>query len=57
LGELKQRYPDDLYVRIIIPETSRLSYNEAWDFTNTILSKYDYYYQESGHEPRAAAVR
>lgn len=46
LAALKGRYGDDLYVKVIIPADSGLSYNEAWDFTRTVLNRYDYYYQE-----------
>jgi chromosome segregation ATPase len=46
LGTLKNELKDKLYVKIIIPEESGLSYNEAWSFTKDILSRYDYYYQE-----------
>jgi DNA repair exonuclease SbcCD ATPase subunit len=46
LGQLKAEWQDKLYVKIIIPEDSGLSYNEAWSFTKDILSRYDYYYQE-----------
>lgn len=46
LGTLKNELQDKLYVKIIIPEESGLSYNEAWSFTKDILSRYDYYYQE-----------
>ena len=46
LGALKTEWQDKLYVKIIIPEDSGLSYNEAWSFTKDILSRYDYYYQE-----------
>lgn len=45
LGELKKQKADDLYVRVIIPTESGLSYDEAWRFTQDILKKYDYYYQ------------
>ncbi len=45
LGELKTRDPNNLYTRIVIPDDSGLSYNEAWKFTNDILTKYDYYHQ------------
>jgi chromosome segregation ATPase len=45
LGDLKERLKDKLYVKIIIPEDSNLSYNEAWTFTRDILSRYDYYHQ------------
>jgi len=46
LGRLKTQFRDKLYVKVIIPEDSGLSYNEAWNFTRDILSNYDYYYQE-----------
>ncbi|MBK8455056.1 MAG: hypothetical protein WAQ53_06860 [Thiofilum sp.] len=45
LSALKNQYGTDLYVKIIIPENSGLSYNEAWRFTRDILDKYDYYSQ------------
>jgi chromosome segregation ATPase len=45
LDQLKRRYGRTLYVKIIIPENSGLSYSEAWNFTQEILNKYDYYYQ------------
>ena len=46
LDRLKSRWQDKLYIKIVIPEQSGLSYNEAWNFTRDILSRYDYYYQE-----------
>lgn len=46
LDHLQEALRDKLYVKIIIPEKSGLSYNEAWNFTRDILSRYDYYYQE-----------
>ncbi|UCF92270.1 MAG: hypothetical protein JSW39_29060 [Desulfobacterales bacterium] len=45
LSELKNQWKDKLYVNIIIPEDSGLSYNEAWSFSHEILAAYDYYYQ------------
>lgn len=45
LGKLKQANPDKLYVKVVIPENSGLSYNEAWSFTTNLLERYDYYYQ------------
>lgn len=45
LSKLKAEKGKDLYVKIIIPENSGLSYNEAWDFMRNLLVKYDYYYQ------------
>jgi chromosome segregation ATPase len=46
LDKLKQQYGNDLYIKIIIPEDSGLTYSEAWDFMRNLLVKYDYYYQE-----------
>jgi chromosome segregation ATPase len=45
LQSLKDKYTDDLYVKVIIPDDSGLSYSEAWGFTFDILQKYDYYHQ------------
>ncbi len=46
LAKLKQEQGDNLYVKIIIPQDSGLSYSEAWQFMRNLLVKYDYYYQE-----------
>ena len=46
LAALRKQYPKDLYIKIIIPENSGLSYSEAWEFMRNTLHKYDYYYQE-----------
>jgi len=46
LAKLKKKYPKKLYIKIIIPEESGLTYNEAWTFMKGTLHKYDYYYQE-----------
>jgi len=45
LSRLKAQKGKDLYVQIIIPQDSGLTYNEAWDFMRKLLVKYDYYYQ------------
>jgi len=45
LESAKQKYGKQLYVKVIIPENSGLSYNEAWRFTNDMQRAYDYYYQ------------
>ena len=42
----KREHGKNLYVKIIIPEDSGLTYNEAWEFMRSLLVKYDYYYQE-----------
>jgi len=46
LSKLKAAYSGDLYVKLIIPDDSGLSYNEAWTFTRDILDTYDYYQQK-----------
>ena len=46
LDKLKREQGSNLYVKIIIPEDSGLSYSEAWQFMRNLLVKYDYYYQE-----------
>jgi chromosome segregation ATPase len=46
LSDLKAEYSGQLYVKVIIPKESGLSYNEAWGFTQRILTRYDYYYQD-----------
>lgn len=51
LGDLKLNHGKDLYVKIIIPSNSGLSYNQAWAFTRDTLAKYDYYYQEDNSVP------
>jgi chromosome segregation ATPase len=45
LTQLKNEHGKNLYVKIIIPEDSGLTYNEAWEFMRGLLVKYDYYYQ------------
>ncbi len=46
LGRLKERLGDALYIKVVIPDDSGLSYNEAWDFTKQVLSDFDYYYTD-----------
>jgi len=50
LSALKKQYGDRLYVKVIIPDDSGLSYNDAWKFMQDILNKYDYYYQGKDNE-------
>ncbi|MBF0264082.1 MAG: hypothetical protein HQL46_02335 [Gammaproteobacteria bacterium] len=50
LNKAKKEYAERLYVKLIIPDDSGLSYNEAWSFMQDILSKYDYYYQGTDKE-------
>lgn len=45
LAELKKEKGQQLYIKIIIPQDSGLSYSEAWGFMKSLLQKYDYYYQ------------
>ena len=45
LDALKRQHASGLYIRIIFPEDSGLSYNEAWSFTSQVHRGYDYYFQ------------
>ncbi|MCP4980958.1 MAG: hypothetical protein GY935_10740, partial [Gammaproteobacteria bacterium] len=45
LDQLKREHGKNLYVKIIIPQDSGLTYSEAWQFMRKLLVKYDYYYQ------------
>ncbi len=36
---------DQLYLKLVYPESSGLSYDEAYKFSNSVLSEYDYYYR------------
>jgi chromosome segregation ATPase len=44
LAKLKKQHAKNLYIRLIFPEDSKLSYNDAWKFSKEILGKYDYYH-------------
>jgi len=46
LSQLKTKLNHKLYVRILFPKDSGLSYNEAWRITESLLRLYDYYYQK-----------
>ena len=46
LARLKKKYPKKLYIKIVIPKESGLTYNEAWSFMKDLLHKYDYYYHQ-----------
>lgn len=46
LDKLKKKYPKKLYIKIVIPKESGLTYSEAWTFMKDLLDKYDYYSQE-----------
>ncbi len=52
LTRLKAQESNQLYVKVIIPKNSGLSYNEAWTFTNQMHRKYDYYFQEDAKKER-----
>lgn len=47
LSKLKKQQQAGLYIKVILPQDSGLSYSEAWTFTNDLHRKYDYYFQES----------
>lgn len=47
LDKLHAEHAEDMYVRIIFPDDSGLSYSEAWGMTESLLKKYDYYYRDA----------
>lgn len=50
LTRLAGTHADGLFVKVIIPENSGLSYNEAWEFTSHLHSSYDYYFKAEAAE-------
>jgi myosin heavy subunit len=51
LSRLKQR-DNNLYIKVILPKNSGLSYSEAWTFTNHLHKNYDYYFQQEAQKER-----
>ncbi len=51
LTQLKKQ-DNNLYIKVILPKDSGLSYSEAWSFTNHLHKNYDYYFQEEAQKER-----
>ena len=51
LTKLKAK-DNNLYIKVILPKDSGLSYSEAWSFTNHLHKNYDYYFQEEAQKER-----
>ena len=51
LSALRDAEKNGLYVKVIFPENSGLSYNEAWEFTSHLHKNYDYYFQDEEPQP------
>ena len=45
LQRLSKEKKNGLYVKVIFPDDSGLSYSEAWKFTSELHGKYDYYFK------------
>jgi len=43
LAKLKKKHPKKLYIKIVIPKESGITYSKAWTFMKELLHKYDYY--------------
>jgi len=52
LQRLAKEKENGLYVKVIFPENSGLSYNEAWEFTSHLHGNYDYYFKDEGREEK-----
>lgn len=50
LDKLMKIRKEGLYIKLIFPEKSGLSFNEAWQFTSRLQGKYDYYSQEGADD-------
>ena len=46
LAALKAQHGERLFIRIVIPMDSGLSYQEGWRFSLDLLNRYDYYYRK-----------
>ena len=53
LEQLKQSKQNGLYIKVIFPADSGLSYSEAWGFTSDLHARYDYYSQQPPSDPVA----
>ena len=56
LARLKKAHPGKLYIKIVIPKDSGLTYSEAWRFMKDLLDKYDYYYQQTPAGSQGEAI-
>lgn len=52
LQRLSNEKKNGLYVKVIFPEKSGLSYTEAWKFTSDLHGKYDYYFKDAKDEKK-----
>jgi chromosome segregation ATPase len=57
LSRLKRDKKAGLYIKIIFPDRSGLSFNEAWSFTSALHSRYDYYFQDRKMVPATPSRR
>jgi DNA repair exonuclease SbcCD ATPase subunit len=46
LTRIDQAHSEGLYIKVIFPEKSGLSYNEAWKFTTQLHRNFDYYFKK-----------
>jgi multidrug efflux pump subunit AcrA (membrane-fusion protein) len=51
LSRIGKEHENGLYVKVIFPENSGLSYNEAWEFTSHMHGNYDYYFKSEEDKP------
>ena len=52
LQRLSNEKKNGLYVKVIFPEESGLSYSEAWKFTSDLHGRYDYYFKDEEDEKK-----
>lgn len=56
LAKLKSKHQQNLYTKVIIDDKSGIEFNQAWRFTQDILSKYDYYQSDYAAQPVAPKI-
>ncbi len=52
MTKLKKQHSSNLYVKVVIPKNSGLSYSEALKFTSFMQKSYDYYFQPEKTEKK-----
>ncbi len=50
LAKLKKQKKNGLYIKVVFPEKSGLSYSEAWKFTSGLHKKFDYYFSDPANQ-------
>ena len=47
---MKKQQKNGLYIKVVFPEDSGLSYSAAWKFTSGLHKQYDYHYSDPAQQ-------